>query len=176
MSRSTVPDVVVRSIRREDLPATAALNAANEPAVGPLDDDRVELFLAAATWLVGLHDGAVVATFVGLREGVAYTSPNYRWFADRHERFAYVDRIALAPGVRGTGLADRLYDRWIADAVHDGVPVVCAEVNVEPPNPRSLAFHARHGFAVVAEEDREGGAHRVAMLERPTTTASPAAG
>jgi predicted GNAT superfamily acetyltransferase len=167
--------VVVRPIRRDDLPATAALNAANVPAVGPLDDDRVELFLAAATWLVGVRDGDVVATFVGLREGVPYTSPNYRWFAHRHERFAYVDRIALAPAVRGTGLADDVYRRWVRAAAGDDVPVVCAEVNVEPPNPRSLAFHARHGFTVVAEEDRDDGAYRVAMLERPVTPAGQGA-
>ncbi len=158
----------IRPVRAADVPAVARLNAVNEPAVGPLDEDRVSLFLRHATWLVAVDGTAVVGTFVGLREGIAYASPNYRWFAVRHDRFAYVDRIAVDERARGTGLADRLYRRWFAHAAEAGVPVACAEVNVRPPNPRSLAFHRRHGFAPVAEEERDGD-HRVALLERPVT-------
>lgn len=160
----------IRPVLAGDVSDVARLNAANEPAVGPLDDDRVSLFLRDATWLVAVDATRdVVGTFVGLREGLDYASPNYRWFAGRHDVFAYVDRIAIDPRVRGTGLADRLYRRWFAAAAAAGVPLACAEVNVRPANPRSLAFHARHGFAAVAEEDRDDGAHRVALLERPIT-------
>lgn len=156
----------IRPLTPGDLAAVARLNAANVPAVGPLDEGRVELFAAVSTWLVAEDRGELVATFVGLREGVDYASPNYRWFAARHDRFAYVDRIALAPAARGTGLADRLYERWFAAAAADGVAVVCAEVNLVPPNPRSLAFHRRHGFATVGELAHDDGDERVALLER----------
>lgn len=157
----------IRSVRRGDLPAVSALNAANVPAVGPLDGDRVELFLtdAEAFW-VAVADGTVVGLFVGLLAGHDYASPNYRWFAERHEQFAYVDRIALAPDARGSGLADTIYDRWEEVARSANAPVLCAEVNTVPPNPRSLAFHRRRGVLPVAEVAPYGDDRRVAMLQK----------
>jgi predicted GNAT superfamily acetyltransferase len=157
----------IRPVRRADLPAVRALNAANVPAVGPLDDDRVELFLTAAeAFWVAVADDAVVGLFVGLLAGHDYASPNYRWFAQRNERFAYVDRIALAPEARGSGLADTLYDRWEEVARSADVAVLCAEVNTVPPNPRSLAFHRRRGVLPVAEVAPYGDDRRVAMLQK----------
>lgn len=144
-----------------------AINAANVPEVGPLDDDRLALFAdGAARFEVVEVDGVVVGLFVGLTEGVAYASPNYRWFADRHPSFAYVDRIALQPQARGIGVADELYAGFESWAESTGRPVVCAEVNVVPPNPRSMRFHERRGFATVAELGPYGTDERVAMVEK----------
>jgi predicted GNAT superfamily acetyltransferase len=144
-----------------------AINADNVPHVGPLDEDRLSLFAATAPHFdVVEADGEVVGIFVGLVEGSTYASPNYRWFAGRHDRFAYVDRIALEPAVRGLGVADALYGRFERWASETGRPVVCAEVNVEPPNPRSMRFHARRGYVAVAEVAPYGTDERVAMVER----------
>ena len=157
----------VRDRRTGDDAAIRALNQANEPDVGPLDDERLALFGAeAARFQVVVQDGALLGLFVGLTEGLAYPSPNYRWFADRHPRFAYVDRIALAPELRGEGVADALYDGFEQLAAATGRTVVCAEVNVVPPNPRSLRFHERRGYAVVGEEAPYGTDERVAMVEK----------
>lgn len=158
----------IRPLGPHDVDAVRALNAANVPAVGVLDEDRLALFqrAAEACW-VAVDGDEVVGWFVGLLDGHPYQSPNYRWFAARHERFAYVDRIALVPAARGTGLADAVYDRFEELATAAGAPVLCAEVNTVPPNPRSLAFHRRRGFEVVAEQAPYGGSERVAMLERP---------
>lgn len=159
--------IEVRDVEPGDLPAVRALNAANVPEVGPLDDDRITLFTSAAeAFWVGVDDGEVIGLFVGLLAGHDYGSPNYRWFAERHHQFAYVDRIALAPAARGTGLADELYDRFEAVGRAAGATVVCAEVNIEPPNARSLAFHRRRGMLAVEEHSIAHGGYRVVMLER----------
>ena len=158
---------LIRDFEPDDLEAVRSVNAANEPEVGPLDDDRVGLFTEqAARFRVVVHDGAVVGVFVGLVEAVDYSSPNYRWFAERHDRFAYVDRIALQPSARGLGLADALYGEFEEWASASGRAVACAEVNTVPPNPRSLRFHERRGFGIVAELAPYGGEERVAMVEK----------
>ncbi|MFP5322581.1 MAG: GNAT family N-acetyltransferase [Acidimicrobiia bacterium] len=160
----------VRDRRPGDDAALRALNQANVPEVGPLDDERLALFAEqACRFQVVVDEGAVLGLFVGLTEGVPYDSPNYRWFSERHERFAYVDRIALAPELRGEGVADALYAAFEDLAASTGRPVVCAEVNVEPPNPRSMRFHERRGFEVVGEQAPYGTDERVAMVEKRTS-------
>ena len=169
---------LIRPRTADDDDAIRRVNAANVPEVGPLDDHRLALFAeVGAAGVDGCFDvveldGEVVGIFVGLAEGVPYASPNYRWFVERHERFAYVDRIALEPAARGVGVADELYASFEAWAARTGRPVVCAEVNVEPPNPRSMRFHERRGFTVVGELAPYGTDERVAMVERPV--AAPA--
>lgn len=163
-------DWTIRDLEPADEDRVRALNAANEPEVGRLDDDRLRLFTVAATrFRVVEVDGEVVGLFVALAEGVDYASPNYRWFAARHDRFAYVDRIALAPAVRGLGVADELYEELEGWAATTGRAIVCAEVNTVPPNPRSLRFHERRGYEIVAEVAPYGGDERVAMVEKHVT-------
>ncbi len=158
---------IVRPYAPDDRDGVLDLNAENVPEVGELDGARLALFHedARVTFDVVDLEGSIVGLFVGLPEGVPYDSVNYRWFAERHDRFHYVDRIALAPIVRGVALADELYDRWEERARAAGSTVVCAEVNTVPRNGRSLAFHDRRGFAEVAQTAPYGGDERVAMLE-----------
>lgn len=168
----------IRSRRPDDDDRLVAINQANEPEVGPLDPARLALFAAEAdAWDVVELGGELVGLFVGLTQGCGYDSANYRWFAARRDRFAYVDRIALQPAARGLGVADALYDRFESRARAAGIPVLCAEVNTVPPNPRSLRFHERRGFVVVGEEAPYGGHERVAMVEKSLTeSAGGAAG
>lgn len=158
----------IRDATEADIEHAALVNRANEPEVGPLDDDRVALFLdAAERFQVVEVDGELAGVFVGLTEGLDYRSPNYRWFCERHDRFAYVDRIALQPSARGLGIAAAIYEDFAAWARTTGRAVLCAEVNTVPPNPRSLAFHQRQGFVVIDEIAPYGGDERVAMVEKP---------
>ena len=130
-----------------DLAGLLALNNAH----------AVELSLLSADGLQHLLDGAFHARVAG--EGAAllvafdqdadYDSPNFLWFRGRYPRFVYVDRVVVAPAARGRGLARTLYADLFRAASAAGHARVCCEVNVDPPNPASDAFHAALGFAEV---------------------------
>ena len=157
---------VIRRFRHSDVDAVLALNAANVPEVGPMDRTKLDLLEdAAALFAVVELDGSIEGALVVLEEGSAYASPNYRWFSDRHDEFAYVDRIMLSPATRGMGWGIKLYDAGVSTARRLGKGVLTAEVNTEPPNPRSVRFHEAFGFVEVGRERPYGPHEEVAMFE-----------
>ena len=99
------------------------------------------------------EDSRVVAE--GLREALAfdqsaaYENPNFEWFRNRFERFIYIDRVVVAPAMRGRGLARALYSALFSRAASLKYSQVVCEVNLDPPNPASDAFHASLGFEQV---------------------------
>jgi len=158
---------VIRPLTGEDVEAVLAINEANVPEVGSVDRDRmvrlIELSIVAAAVEI---DAAVVGFCLVLPSGTDYDSVNYRWFAERYETFAYLDRVAIDEAHRTRGLGRGLYeevDRRLATLGHGQLAL---EVNVDPPNDPSLAFHRRLGFAEVGQQDTPYGI-RVSMQLRP---------
>lgn len=154
----------VRDVRDGDLGWMLELNQAAVPAVGSLDLDRLRWLVGhGAPALVAEIDAAEAGFVIALPPGVGYSSENYRWFRDRYEDFVYVDRIAVAPWAQGRGVGQRLY-RAVEEAVD--APHFLCEVNLRPRNEGSLRFHERLGFRSLGEQDTEGGAKRVVLLEK----------
>lgn len=75
-----------------------------------------------------------------------YDSPNFIWWRDRCEGFVYIDRILVSPNTRRQGIARVLYQDLFAWAATEGYGKIVCEVNEEPPNPASDAFHIAMGF------------------------------
>lgn len=149
-------------------PHHAAILALNESVVektGPLDEPRLSWMISEAFQAVQIGGGAD-AFMLAFAEGSAYDSLNYRWLAAKYPRFTYVDRIVVAPHARGRGLARRLYEHLIAATQHSGRPLVTCEVNLDPPNPGSDAFHAALGFSEVGRGSPDGGKKIVRYLAR----------
>jgi predicted GNAT superfamily acetyltransferase len=127
--------------------ALLALNNTHAQELGPLTAEKFnrlvrEAFLARR---IGLAD-AFLLTF---DQDAHYDSQNFLWFRARYPRFIYVDRIVVASLARGRGCARRLYRDLFERAVDAGHGRVVCEVNLDPPNPASHAFHAALGFAEV---------------------------
>ena len=157
----------LRDATPADFPAVLALNEASVAVLSPLDAPRLaRLHAEAACHRVGEADGRVVAFLLALREGAAYDSVNYRWFAARYPRFLYVDRVVVAAAARGQGLADRLYDDLEALARAQGVDLLACEIDVRPPNPASARFHARRGFREVGRQAVQDGKKEVSLQVR----------
>lgn len=145
-----------------------ALNAACQPEVGPMDQDKLVAF---AEWAPVMRvvdvDDRIVGLLVGMTEECPYDSPNFRWFHERHSAFAYIDRVAIEESERGAGWGPNLYRDFEAWAKDNGKPLLCAEVNTEPPNPRSLRFHDLFGFDMVDQVEPTGDpGYRVGMMEK----------
>lgn len=146
------------------LSGVLALNNAHAAELSLLDHDRLAGLVRQALWAaqVGEVDGFVLL----LDETAKYDSPNFCWFRERFERFAYVDRVVVAPAARGRGLARRLYAGAFAAASAAGHRVVAAEVNCIPPNPVSDAFHAALGFQEIGQASIHCGTRTVRYLTR----------
>lgn len=161
--------MVIRPVTDDDLDEILALNNGAVPAVNRLAAADLEWFGAVAhSFLVApTGTGGVAGFVIGLDgPGLGYDSLNYAWFSERYERFVYVDRIVVAESGRGGGVGRDLYDAFGDRGRTDGHEVLLAEVNVRPRNEGSLRFHERYGFVSVGEQDTEGGAKRVTLLEK----------
>ncbi len=161
---------MIRDYTSADADSVLALNESNIPEVGPMDRAKLALFeTESPCFKVVEVEGSVAGMLIMLDETSNYPSPSYRWFRDRHDSFAYVDRIALGEAARGQGWGPALYEVATACGSDNGKPVLCAEVNTVPPNPRSMRFHEINGFVVVDHFQPYGGEETVAMVEKPLT-------
>lgn len=145
-------------------PAILALNNAHAAELSWLEPERLSVLIGEA--FLARRIGAVDAFLLTFDQDAAYDSPNFLWFRDRYPRFVYVDRIAVAPSARGRGLARRLYLDLFEHVARAGHDLVVCEVNSEPPNPASDAFHAALGFDEVGQASIHGGAKSVRYFAR----------
>lgn len=160
-------DITVRESRAEDPDALHLINEESVPGVGTLTRDRLEALVvdSAATLVAVDAHGRPTGFVLVMLEGLDYESLNYRWLSERYDRFAYVDRIAVAEAARGRRIGEALYAAAI-EAFAGNRPVLLAEVNLEPPNPGSLRFHKRLGFRAVGERWEADRSKGVVYLER----------
>lgn len=129
------------------LDAVLRLNRRHERELSGLDGRRLDALIGEAFHATVIGEGA--AFLLALDQDAAYDSRNYQWFRWRYPRFVYIDRVAVAAVVRGKGLASQLYRELFEIAGASGHSIVACEVNVDPPNPASDAFHEAHGFKEV---------------------------
>ena len=163
MSRRPPPrHVGLRPVTPEDHEAVLALNERHVELLAPLDHARLEQLLdwcdrAEVVEVDGTFGGFVI-TFAA---GSPYDGENFAWFSQRHEDFAYLDRVVIAEPHQRRGLGTLVYDRLEAEC---GRPVFALEVNLDPPNEPSLAFHRARGYSQVGQ--RVAGDHVVALMTK----------
>lgn len=154
----------IRDILTPDLDAVLTLNQSEVPALGSIDIEQMRWFASYAAYFRVAMSGEDLAAFlIGLRPASEYASPNYRWFCDHYDDFAYIDRVAVATIARRQGLASRLYDDFLESLPGD-VSVLACEVNINPPNESSMRFHARYGFDQVGSQEIDNGSKEVALM------------
>lgn len=157
--------MTLRTYLPSDLAALHTINVAGEPGVGAVSQAELGGIIGGGQCLVAVDADDVPLGFILVfLPGEVRASPNFDWFAERYERFVYVDRIAVAAAARGQQIGDALYQGTFAQFA-DAAPMIACEVNTEPPNPGSMRFHARLGFAEVGTAEFAPG-KSVAYLAR----------
>jgi predicted GNAT superfamily acetyltransferase len=163
----TVSASVVRRLTPEDLPALLALNNAHSAEMGLVDAPELRKFLGAATLATAIGPAAQPEAFLlAFDHTTPAQGPNHAWFLGRGARFLYVDRVCVHPRARRQGLARTLYSHALGEAAQRGLPILCCEVNIDPPNPVSDAFHASFGFVEVGRAFLPDRGKSVRYLER----------
>ena len=147
-----------------DLEEILAINQANIPEVGNIDDiNRLNHLINWSSHLIVVREEEIAGFIILMRENQSYDSLNYEFFNSQGYPFLYVDRIAIKEGHRRKGLGQMIYSRTIEIAKELNLPT-CCEVNTLPKNEPSLAFHDSFGFEDVGTKDYED--HSVVYLRK----------
>jgi len=110
--------------------------------------------------------GDADALLLAFDQDARYDNPNFNWFRERFDRFVYIDRVVVAPQMRGRGLAQALYLALFRQAAAGRHARVVCEINWQPPNPASDAFHAGLGFEQVGLAVLPGAGKTVRFFAR----------
>ena len=143
--------------------ALLRLNNAHATELSYLTAEEMSTLVAQA--FVAARVGDADAFILAFDQSAAYASPNFLWFRERFARFVYIDRVCVDPAQRGRGLARALYAHVLDRARAASAGRVVCEVNTEPPNPMSDAFHATQGFREIGSATLADRGKRVRYLE-----------
>lgn len=152
---------LLERLRQDDRVDVLALNERHQHLTAPMDVDRLVLLDTVGTVEVIRADHRFAGFVITMASGAAYDSGNFGWFAQRYAAFGYLDRIVVREDFRRRGLAGLVYDAIEARTARLA-PLLALDVNSDPPNVESLAFHVGRGYEQVGE--REFRDHRVALL------------
>lgn len=157
----------LRPIADGDVGTILTLNERDVDLLAPLDAARLTQLRGWADRADVIDvDGTVAGFVVTFGPGTDYDSANYAWFTERFgDRFYYLDRIVISEDFRRQGLGRFVYDALEAVAVPYGR--MALEVNVEPPNDGSLAFHGTRGYVELGRRGDPG--HVVGLMTKELT-------
>jgi len=156
----------LRPITLDDASAVISINAQGAPGVTPIDRADLDFVLGLATlaW-VAVADGAVVAYVTAFDDEVQYDEDEINWCRAHAKRFLHIDQVAVAADWRGKGVGSAVYSAVESWAVSRGYRSITAGVNLEPPNPESMAFHHARGFVEFGRVWTKTKTH-VALLQK----------
>ena len=161
---TAAPAPMISRVSAGDEPAILALNNEHAAELSWLEPERLSFLLGEAFYARRI--GALEAFIMTFDQDADYDSPNFLWFRERYQRFVYVDRVVVAGAARGRGHARRIYEDLFNHVTRAGHTIVTCEVNAEPPNPASDAFHAALGFVEVGDAVIHGGKKAVRYYVR----------
>lgn len=151
----------IRTVNKADLSTVLKLNEKAIPAVNKINERDLEWFLEKAeVFIVGEVNMEIVGFMIVLSPGLDYESLNYKYFIGNYKSFSYVDRIVIDSDYQHKGHGSTFY-KYLE--LQTSAPVICCEINIEPLNEQSIAFHAHNNFKEVARQVTEDGNKMVSL-------------
>jgi uncharacterized protein len=148
---------IIRNAEPADFAQVLALNEESVRSLSPMLHSQAEYHRVVES------SGQVGAFMMAHRNGSAYDSVNFRWFAQRCPNFLYIDRIAVTASLQGQGIGKLFYEDLFAFARSTGAKFVTCEFDIDPPNPTSEKFHKAFGFKEVGTQTYGSSSKRVAL-------------
>ena len=163
--------VIIRPYEAKDEEAIIKLNADSVSFLSPMDRTRFAYLKSKSRLiLVAEYDKKVVAFLIGFSDNADYDSVNYQWFSTRLKSFFYIDRIVVNKKYRSFGIGRTFYSKIYDWARQQGMKWLVAEIDIEPPNEKSLEFHHRQQFVEVAQQVAGNGNKVVSLQVKSIST------
>ncbi len=156
--------IIIRDAAKADYPAIVKLNADAVEYTSIMDLERLKHLASLAAYLrVAETEGRVVAFLLAMQNSAAYENDNFDWFAERYEKFIYVDRVVVDRAYHGRKIGTLLYEDLFAFTRQCCIPLVTCEINSVPSNEPSARFHSCLGFNEVGSQWLGKGQKKVSM-------------
>ena len=159
----------VRALAVADWEGVLRINAESLPGVACLDRHELERLLSMPNEHLAIEgpDGGLGGYLLAFRNDAPYDGEEFLTFAkSASESFIYIDQLAIETSYRQAGLGSILYEALELRAKNSLVARLCCEINLEPPNPTSLAFHRAKGFTQSGSLATTDG-RMVALMVKP---------
>lgn len=125
------------------------LNTQFQTETSLLDADQWRGLVEASSYATHIYadkTDQALAFLIAFTSTAKHDNANFQWFAQRYDSFVYIDRIVVSAATQGQGFGRQLYRHLTNWSIQQGIARLCCEVNQEPPNHNSDAFHKRLGF------------------------------
>ena len=154
----------LRDAKHSDIEKIVLINESAIPAVNYVSYKEFEWFLYRKLYfkIAENSHGDISGFLLVLPSGLEYKSLNYKWFSDKYDKFAYIDRIVIMDEFKKNGIGKSLYldlEKNIGE-----YQLIACEFNIEPPNPISKKFHESLNYENVGYQFTENETKKVSLM------------
>ena len=159
----------VRALSLSDSEEVLRINSESRPGVASLDTAEIERLIAIPNehLVIDGPERGLLGYLLAFRNDASYDGEEFVSFTEMDlEAFIYIDQVAVDAGFRQAGLASTLYGVLEERAKDSFASYLCCEINLNPPNPTSLAFHRNKGFNQTGNLNTKDGRTVALMTKR----------
>ena len=154
----------LRDAKHSDIEKIVLINESAIPAVNYVSYEEFEWFFFRKLYFkIAENSHGIISGFLlVLPSGLEYKSLNYKWFSERYDKFAYIDRIVIIDVFKKNGIGKSLYldlEKNISE-----YELIACEFNIEPPNRISKKFHESLNYENVGYQLTENETKKVSLM------------